>query len=129
LARNAETARALHRQTEILLEAIFAVTENVTDAAKTVSDFQNDMRNLPTKVVHQVLEASIGGLPYGIFSVVILSLFWTLGFALLDTWGPFRPRSSVVASLGMSIGMLLWLLLRFEKRQSLTNYSIHLPLF
>jgi hypothetical protein len=106
LARNAETARALHHQTEILLEAIFTVTENVTDAARTVSEFHNDIHNLPTKVVQQVLEASFSGLPFGCVSFVILSVFWCIGFAALDAWGPFRARSSVVASLGMAIGLL-----------------------
>ncbi|THY83263.1 hypothetical protein D6C95_08515 [Aureobasidium pullulans] len=86
LARNAETARALHYQTEVLLEAIFTVTENVTDAARTVSEFQNDIQNLPTKVIQQVLAASIGGLPIGILAIVLLSLFWCFAFALLDTW-------------------------------------------
>ncbi|THW88846.1 hypothetical protein D6D15_05672 [Aureobasidium pullulans] len=85
LARNAETARALHYQTEVLLEAIFTVTENVTDAARTVSEFQNDIQNLPTKVIQQVLAASIGGLPIGILAIVLLSLFWCFAFALLDT--------------------------------------------
>ncbi|KAI4765279.1 hypothetical protein E4T52_00077 [Aureobasidium sp. EXF-3400] len=103
LARNAETARALHYQTEILLQAIFTVTENVTDAAKTVSEFHNDIHNLPTKVIQQVFEASFGGLPFGCVSIVILSVFWCIGFAALDTWGPFHTRSSVVASLGMAI--------------------------
>ena len=106
LARNAETARALHHQTEILLEAIFTVTENVTDAAKTVSEFHNDIHNLPTKVIQQVFEASVSGLPFGCVSVVILSVFWCIGFAALDTWGPFRVRSSIIASLGMAIGLL-----------------------
>ncbi|KAH0291750.1 hypothetical protein M436DRAFT_62843 [Aureobasidium namibiae CBS 147.97] len=103
LARNAETARALHYQTEILLEAIFTVTENVTDAAKTVSEFHNDIHNLPTKVVQQVFEASIGGLPFDWTSITILSVFWCLSFAALDTWGLLRARSSIVASLGMAI--------------------------
>lgn len=106
LARNAETARALHYQTEVLLEAIFTVTENVTDAARTVSEFQNDIQNLPTKVIQQVLAASIGGLPIGILEIVLLSLFWCFAFALLDTWGPFRARGSVVSSLGISIGKI-----------------------
>ncbi|THW44500.1 hypothetical protein D6D21_04848 [Aureobasidium pullulans] len=105
LARNAETARALHYQTEVLLEAIFTVTENVTDAARTVSEFQNDIQNLPTKVIQQVLAASIGGLPIGILAIVLLSLFWCFAFALLDTWGPFRARGSVVSSLGISIAL------------------------
>jgi len=108
LARNAETARKLHYQTEILLEAIFTVTKNVTDAAKTVSEFHNDIHNLPTKVVQQVFEASIGGLPFDWTSITILSAFWCLSFAALDTWGPLRVRSSIVASLGMAIGTLFF---------------------
>jgi hypothetical protein len=104
LARNAETARALHRQTEVLLQAIFTVTENVTDAARTVSEFHNDIHNLPTKVIQQVFEASLGGFPFGCASAVIFFVFWCASFAALDTWGPFRVRGSVIASLGMAIG-------------------------
>ncbi|KAI5246032.1 hypothetical protein E4T42_06522 [Aureobasidium subglaciale] len=110
LARNAETARALHHQTEILLDAIFTVTENVTDAARTVSEFHNDIHNLPTKVIQQVFEASIGGFPFGCLSVVMLSIFWCLSFAALDTWGSFRARSSVVASFGTAIALTYLLL-------------------
>lgn len=106
LARNAETARALQYQTEILLGAIFTVTENVTDAAKTVSEFHNDIHNLPTKVVQQVFEASLGGLPFGWTAVLLLSVFWCISFAALDTWSPFRARGSIVASLGIAIGMM-----------------------
>ncbi|KAI4717796.1 hypothetical protein E4T48_05983 [Aureobasidium sp. EXF-10727] len=105
LARNAETARALHHQTEILLDAIFTVTENVTDAARTVSEFHNDIHNLPAKVIHQVFEASLGGFPSGCVSVVLLSIFWCLVFAALDTWGLLSARSSIVASLGMAIAL------------------------
>jgi hypothetical protein len=105
LARNAETARALHHQTEVLLQAIFAVTENVTDAARTVSEFQNDIHNLPTKVIQQVFEGSLGSVSFDYASCVLLSVFWCVGFAALDTWGPFRARGSVIASLGMAIGM------------------------
>lgn len=123
LARNAETARALHHQTEILLDAIFTVTENVTDAAKTVSEFHNDIHNLPTKVVQQVFEASLGGLPFDWTAVMILSFFWCLSFAALDTWGPFRARGSVVASLGIAIGMLRRLC---YSDSSLTSRSIYL---
>lgn len=123
LARNAETARALHYQTEILLEAIFTVTENVTDAAKTVSEFHNDIHNLPTKVVQQVFEASLGGLPFGWTSVMILSVFWCLSFAALDTWGPFRARGSIVASLGIAIGMFH---LECHSDGSLTSRSIYI---
>lgn len=91
----------------MLLEAISTVTENVTDAARTVSEFHNDIHNLPTRVVQQVFEASIAGMPFGCVSVVLLIIFWCLGFAALDTWGPFRARSSVVASLGVAVGMLM----------------------
>lgn len=108
LARNAETARALHHQTEVLLQAIFTVTENVTDAAKTVSEFHNDIHNLPTKVIQQVFEASFSGVPFGCVSFVIISVFWCISFAALDTWGPFRARSSIIASLGMAIGLLFY---------------------
>jgi hypothetical protein len=80
------------------------VTENVTDAARTVSEFHNDIHNLPTKVIHQVFEASLGSFHSSYTSFVILSVFWCVGFAALDTWGPFRARSSVIASLGMAIG-------------------------
>jgi hypothetical protein len=107
LARNAETARALHHQTEVLLQAIFTVTENVTDAARTVSEFHNDIHNLPTKVIQQVLEASLGNFSFSYASFVILSVFWCAGFAALDTWSPFHTRGSVIASLGVAIGMLL----------------------
>ncbi|KAI5204461.1 hypothetical protein E4T39_03647 [Aureobasidium subglaciale] len=110
LAGNAETARALHRQTEILLDAIFTVTENVTDAARTVAEFHSDIHNLPTKVIQQVFEASLGGFPFGCLSVVMLSIFWCLSFAALDTWGPFRARSSVVASFGTAIALTYLLL-------------------
>jgi hypothetical protein len=105
LARNAGTARALHYQTEILLQAIYTVTENVTDAARTVSEFHNDIHNLPTKVIQQVFEASLGSFHFNYTSFVILSVFWCVGFAALDTWGPFRARGSVIASLGMAISM------------------------
>jgi hypothetical protein len=108
LARNAETARALHHQTEVLLQAIFTVTENVTDAARTVSEFHNDIHNLPSKVIQQVFEASLGNFSFSYASFVILSIFWCVGFAALDTWGPFRTRGSIFASLGMAIGMFFF---------------------
>lgn len=123
LARNAETARALHYQTEILLEAIFTVTENVTDAAKTVSEFHNDIHNLPTKVVQQVFEASLSGLPFDWTSVMILSVFWCLSFAAFDTWGPLRTRGSIVASLGIAIGTLCLL---YHSDSSLTSRSVYI---
>lgn len=107
LAHHAEATRTLHHRTEMLLDAISTVTDNVTDAARTVSEFHNDIHNLPTKVVQQVFEASLAGVPFGCVSVVLLIIFWCLGFAALDTWGPFRARSSVVASLGVAIGMLI----------------------
>lgn len=107
LAHNTETTRALQHRTDMLLEAISTVTENVTDAARTVSEFHNDIQNLPTRVVQQVFEASLAGIPFGCISIVLLSVFWCLGFAALDTWGPFRARGSGVASLGFSIGMLM----------------------
>ncbi|KAG9547987.1 hypothetical protein KCV01_g23924, partial [Aureobasidium melanogenum] len=103
LAHNTETTRALQHRTDMLLEAISTVTENVTDAARTVSEFHNDIQNLPTRVVQQVFEASLAGIPSACVSIVLLSIFWCLGFAAFDTWGPFRARSSVVASLGFSI--------------------------
>ncbi|KAK6003362.1 hypothetical protein QM012_001207 [Aureobasidium pullulans] len=103
LAHNAETTRTLQHRTEMLLEAVSMVTENVTDAARTVSEFHNDIYNLPTKVVQQVFEASLAGVPFGCVSVVLLAIFWCLSFAALDTWGPFHVRSSVVASLGVAI--------------------------
>lgn len=106
LAHNTETTRALQHRTDMLLEAISTVTENVTDAARTVSEFHNDIHNLPTRVVQQVFEASLASIPFACISIVLLSFFWCLGFAAFDTWGPFRARSSVVASLGFSIGML-----------------------
>jgi hypothetical protein len=80
------------------------VTENVTDAAKTVSEFHNDIHNLPTKIIQQVFEASLGGFPFDCASVVIFFVFWCVSFAALDTWGPFRTKGSVIASLGMAIG-------------------------
>ena len=104
MAHNVNVARALNQQTESLVRAIFAVTENVTDAAKTVSDFREDINSLPTKVASQFFKASIGKLPLGAFSVVMFSLFSSLCFAFLDTWGPFRSRSSTVASLGLGTG-------------------------
>lgn len=107
LAHNAETTRVLQHSTDMLLEAISTVTENVTDAARTVSEFHNDIHNLPTRVVQQVFEASLAGIPFGCVSIVLLSIFWCLSFAALDTWGPFRARSSIVASLGIAIGMLM----------------------
>ncbi|KAG9727093.1 hypothetical protein KCU77_g14599, partial [Aureobasidium melanogenum] len=103
LAHNTETTRALQHRTDMLLEAISTVTENVTDAARTVSEFHNDIHNLPTRVVQQVFETSLAGIPSACVSIVLLSIFWCLGFAAFDTWGPFRARSSVVASLGFSI--------------------------
>lgn len=105
LAHNTETTRALQHRTDMLLEAISTVTENVTDAARTVSEFHNDIQNLPTRVVQQVFEASLAGIPFGCISIVLLSVFWCLGFAALDTWGPFRARGSGVASLGFSIAV------------------------
>ncbi|KAH0367743.1 hypothetical protein KCU65_g4479, partial [Aureobasidium melanogenum] len=105
LAHNTETTRALQHKTDMLLEAISTVTENVTDAARTVSQFHNDIHNLPTRVVQQVFEASLAGFPFGFLSIVLLSIFWCLGFAAVDTWGPFRARSSVVASLGFAIAI------------------------
>jgi hypothetical protein len=83
------------------------VTENVTDAAKTVSEFHNDIHNLPTKVIQQVFEASLGGFPFSCASAVIFFVFWCVGFAALDTWGPFSARGSIIASLGMAIGKIL----------------------
>lgn len=92
-------------QHQIMLHITNAIVKNLTDAARTVSEVQKDISNLPTNIIQWTTQSAYQLLPFGLLACVDFVLFSSLCFALLDKWGFFGRCGSVVASFSIGTGM------------------------